>query len=154
MSTGEIISIAFGAISVGFSIYFAAGKHKAKNEVKQLKRFLDYKKLEEFAVEYRKALKDYSRRVLRPKWNETIQGKDIIGGINDVLTRFNTHLPKMDSFLKQQLTEAIDEAKKDFSKVRKGDDYYRDISLQHLEKIDRLLNEEKTRQSQDFLDLL
>ena len=51
-------------------------------------------------------------------------------------------MPNFDSFRRQQLSNAIDEAKKEFIKERTGDEYVRDSNLTHLNNIDRLLNEE------------
>lgn len=154
MSTGEIISDIVTLISIGVTIYFGVGRNKARNEVKKLKRFLDYKKLEEFSNVYRETLNDYCRKITRPKWKETIQGKDMVGDMDSVLTEFNTHLPKMSSSSKQQLSQTIDEAIREFPKVRKGDEDYRDINLQHLKDIDRQLNEELENQRKEFTDLI
>jgi hypothetical protein len=141
-------------ISIFLTIYFGIGKHNAKAEIKRLKRFLDFKRMEDFSFRYRETLKSYGTKIQRVKWKETIQGKDIVGSIDGVLTEFNTHLPKMDSFNRQRLSSAIDEAKKVFIKVRKGDEDARDANLKRLNDIDRILNDELERQRRDFMDLM
>ena len=63
-------------------------------------------------------------------------------------------MPNFDSFRRQQLSNAIDEAKKEFIKERTGDEYVRDSNLTHLNNIDRLLNEELVEQGKKFIELL
>ena len=154
MTIGEIISILIAIFFGGFTIYFGLEQHKAKDEVKRLKSFLEYRKLEKFANDYRETLKSYRSRITRPNWDKPVKGKELVGDISDALTGFNSYLPKMDEFIKQQLIHAIEEAKKDFTKVRKGEEQYRDSNLEHLDKVDLLLNEELVRQSEEFADLL
>lgn len=141
-------------ISILLTIYFGIGKRNAKAEVKRLKRFLDFKRMEDFSFKYRETLTSYGVKIQRVKWKETIQGKDIVGAIDGVLTEFNSHLPKMDYHNRQKLSSAIDEAKKDFIKVRKGDEDVRDANLKRLNDIDRILNDELEVQRKDFLDLM
>ena len=154
MTTGEIISIVIAIVSVGVTIYFGLEQCKAKDEVKRLKSFLEYRKLEKFANDYRETLKSYRSRITRPNWDKPVKGKDLVGDISDALTGFNSYLPKMEPSMKEQLTQTIDEANREFAKVRKGDEFYRDANLKHLDDIDRLLNEELVRQSKEFTDLL
>lgn len=154
MTIGEISSILLALIFGGFTVYFGLEQRNAKKEVKHLKSYLEFQKFEKFANEYREMLKTYRTRITKPNWDIPVKGKDMVGDVSNVLTEFNSYLPKIESSMKLQLILAIDEAKDDFAKVRKGDEQARDNNLDHLDKIDRILNEELVRQSKVFADLL
>ena len=141
-------------ISILVTIYFGIGKHRAKAEVMKLRKYLDYKKLEDFAAKYRDTLREYCDKVERPKWNEKVQGKDVAGAIDSVLTEFNTYLPKMQDTTSRRLSNAIDEAKKELIKVRKGNETARDANLLHLNEIDRILNSELEIQGAKIINIL
>lgn len=150
----EVISIIITCISILCTIKFGIGRKKACDEVKKYRDYFKFKKTEEFSIRYRDELKSYTKRITRPKWKEQIQGRDLIGDIDILLTDFNTYMPNFDSFRRKQLSNAIDEAKKEFIKVRTGDEYVRDSNLTHLNNIDRLLNEELVEQGKKFIELL
>lgn len=110
--------------------------------------------MEDFAFKYRSEYKSYCDRVKRPKWKDVIQGRDIVGNLDVVLTEFNSFLPQMEFQTKYRLGQLIDEAKKEFVKVRKGDEEVRDRNVQHLNDIDRIIQEEIENQRESFLDVL
>jgi hypothetical protein len=150
----EVVSIIVTFISILVTVRALIKESRAKEEIVKLRSFLTFKKLEEFAIKYRDEYKSYSDRVERPKWKEVVQGKDIVGNLSAVLTDFNTYLPQMEYQTKQRLSQAIDEAWKEFAKVRKGDDDARDRSIQQLNCIDRILNEEIQRQRKNYIEIL
>lgn len=150
----EVISCIITCISIICTIKFGIGRKKASDEVKKYRDYFKFKKTEEFSIRYRDELNSYTKRITRPKWKEQIQGRDLIGDIEILLTDFNTYMPNFDSFRRQQLSNAIDEAKKEFIKERTGDEYVRDSNLTHLNNIDRLLNEELVEQGKKFIELL
>lgn len=150
----EVISIIVTSISILVTVRALKRESRAKEEVVKLRSYLAFKKLEEFAVKYRNEYKDYSDRVERPKWKEVVQGRDIIGNMDAVLTEFNTYLPQMEYQTKQHLSQSIDDAKKEFVKVRKGDEEARDRNIQQLNRIDRILNEEIEKQRKNFIEIL
>ena len=61
--------------------------------------------------------------------------------MDGLLIEFNTFLPKIDIEKRQRIRIAIDDAQKEFAKVRKGDEDTRDSNIILLGSIDRLLNE-------------
>lgn len=149
----EVVSIIVTSISILVTVWALIKESRSKEEVVKLRSFLAFKRLEEFAVKYRNEYKSYSDRVERPKWKEVVQGRDIVGNLDAVLTEFNTYLPQMEYHTKQSLIRSIDDAKKGFVKVRKGDEIARDINIQQLNNIDRILNAEISLQRNNFVDL-
>lgn len=150
----EVVSIIVTTISVIVTIVALVRESKAKAEVIKLRSFLAFKKLEEFEIKYRNEFKSYSERVERPRWKEIVQGKDIVGNLDAVLTEFNTYLPQIEYQRKLLLSHTIDEAKKEFVKVRKGDEEARDRNIQQLNSIDRILNEEIEKQRKNYMEIL
>ena len=150
----EVVSIVVTSISIGVTVWFGIEKKNAKAEVKKLRDYLEFKKEEEFSSKYRETLNSYTKIATRPKWKDQIQGKDIVSDIDVCLTEFNTYLPKFDLFRRQQIISNIDKAKKEFAKVRKGDEDARDSNLSLLNSIDRLFNEELAEQRKSFIELI
>ncbi|MBQ9397909.1 MAG: hypothetical protein IJU08_05370 [Bacteroidales bacterium] len=150
----EVVSVIVTSISILVTVRALIKESRAKKEVVKLRSFLAFKKFEEFAVIFRNEYKCYSGRVERAKWKEVVQGKDIVGNMDSVLTEFNTYLPQIEYQTKQRLCQSIDEAKKEFVKVRKGDEESRDRNIQQLNRIDRMLNEEIEKQRKDFMEIL
>lgn len=150
----EVVSVIVTSISILVTVRALIKESRAKKEVVKLRSFLAFKKLEEFAVKFRNEYKCYSGRVERAKWKEVVQGKDIVGNMDSVLTEFYTYLPQIEYQTKQRLCQSIDEAKKEFVKVRKGDEESRDRNIQQLNRIDRMLNEEIEKQRKDFMEIL
>ena len=116
----EVVSVIVTSISILVTVRALIKESRAKKEVVKLRSFLAFKKFEEFAVIFRNEYKCYSGRVERAKWKEVVQGKDIVGNMDSVLTEFNTYLPQIEYQTKQRLCQSIDEAKKEFVKVRKA----------------------------------
>lgn len=150
----EVISIVVTSVSIVVTVWSIIRERRALAEVKRLRRFLDFKKMEEFSLRYRDALGSYTKRVNRPKWQDDIQGKDIVGDIEISLTEFNTYLPRFEYYRRNRLVSAIDDAKREFPKIRKGEESVRDINLRRLNSIDRELNAELDSQRGDFMDVI
>ena len=150
----EVVSIVVTSISIGVTVWFGIEKKNAKAEVKKLREYLEFKKAEEFSLRYRETLTSYTKMANRPKWKEQIQGRDFVSEIDKSLTEFNTYLPKFGYDRRLKVISNIDEAKKDFAKVRKGDEDARDANIIRLNTIDRLFNEELAEQRQNFVELL
>ena len=92
--------------------------------------------------------------ITRPKWKEQIKGRDLVGNIDNCLTKFNTYLPKFNDIRRKAISNNIDDAKKEFARVRNGDESARDSSLFRLNSIDRLFNDELAEQRNNYVELL
>lgn len=110
--------------------------------------------MEEFSLKYRDGFSAYRKRVTSTKWNEVKKGRDIVGEMDGLLTEFNTFLPKIEIGKRQRISNAIDEAQKEFAKVRKGDEDARDNNLIRLNDIDRLLSEVTEAQRNNYKDII
>lgn len=150
----EVVSILVTSASIIVTIWFGVGKQKAKEEVMHLREYLEFKKTEEFSLRYRETLTSYTKMANRTKWKEQMQGRDFVSDIDKSLTEFNTYLPKFGYDRRLKVISNIDEAKKEFAKVRKGDEDARDANIIRLNTIDRLFNEELAEQKQNFVELL
>lgn len=150
----DAINIIITSISILVTIWFGCGRKKARNEVKKLRNYLELKKAEEFSITYREELSTYTKMITRPKWKEQIKGRDLVGNIDNCLTKFNTYLPKINAIRRKKISDNIDDAKKEFARVRNGDESARDSNLLRLNNIDRLFNEELTEQRNKYVELL
>lgn len=137
----NIISVIVTTLSIIVTIRYAKKEHKAIMEVQRLHGYIDFKRMEEFSFKYRDGLTAYRKRVTSAKWDEVKKGRDIVGEMEGLLIEFNTFLPMIELERRRQISNVIDEAQKEFAKIRKGDEASRDTNLIQLNKIDRLLNE-------------
>lgn len=137
----NIISLVITTISIIVTIRYAKKERKVSEELQRLRGYIDFKRMEEFSLKFRDGLTAYRKRVTSARWNEVKKGRDIVGEMEGILIEFNTYLPMIDLEKRQRISNAIDDAQKEFAKVRKGDETTRDNNLIQLSKIDRSLNE-------------
>lgn len=137
----NIVSLIVTTISIIVTIRYAKKEHRVSEELQKLRGYIEFKRMEEFSLNYRDGLIAYRKRVTSAKWDEVKKGRDIVGEMERLLIEFNTFLPMIELEKRQRVSNAIDEAQKEFAKVRKGDEAIRDNNLIQLNRIDRLLNE-------------
>ena len=150
----NIISVIITTLSIIVTIRYAKKERKAIEELQRLHGYIDFKRMEEFSFKYRDGLTAYRKLITSAKWDEVKKGRDIVGEMEGLLVEFNTFLPMIDLEKRQCISNAIDEAQKEFAKVRKGDEVTRDNNLIRLSKIDRALNEVKEVKKNSYKDII